>query len=305
MRNASLASSKDLKSPAAVVVRDAFQHHMPYCVTLNEQMRAAEDEPLRALLSRVRTRSCTEDDVALVNSRRVDALSDARVLAAIDAGAVVICERNSLREAIGEAAARRFAALRGGPLQIYAAHDYRVADAAHKDDGASNAADVAAVAAAAAAGGRRRKRVASRPLTAAMQKYVASVPANNTGKLPREVFFFPGMPVVVIDNVAGGKSGVQLGIANGMTGIVVGGVDNGDDGITVGQGVRAATRTASHPRPCWCASTRRSIVRATRIVSSSRVSRQALWRSSPKIAVRFRCRLPTQLGARQTSTSAS
>ena len=228
-----------LKSPAAMAAREAFQEQVPLCIILSEQMRNGDDE-LRGFLSRLRTRSCTPADVDFINRHRVEKLTDPRVKVAVDGGALVICDKNDKRESIGRVLARRYAWRRKGVLEIYAAHDYRTANATPKNDARTDPRDVANVARAAAKATTRqqRRKVMPRPLTTAQREYIATKPMSSTGHLPRELMFYPSLPVVCTGNAAGGKSGgVRIGIANGNTGIIVRVLYDGPAGVEHG-GVR-------------------------------------------------------------------
>ena len=191
---------------------------MPSVITLDEQMRAAGDRQLVEFFARLRARRCNLADVAMLEGRRVNDLGSARVLTAVDRGHVIICESNALREALSNVAVQRLvarrAAAQGAQLEGFAAHDVRTADMATRHDAAARAADIAAVA--------RRPRVAPRPLQPAMKQFIARQPASRTGKLSSTLWYFPGLPVVVVDNTAAGPRGVQLGIANGVSGRLVG-----------------------------------------------------------------------------------
>lgn len=217
VNSASLASTlRPLKGDDGAA-RAIFQS-MPNVITLNEQMRAAGDRRLVEFFERLRARRCTVDDAAMLEARRVDELGDARVLSAVDRGHVIICENNALREALSNVAVRRLvsrrAAAQGVQLEGYAAHDMRVADMANSRDDAARAVDVAAV--------RSRRRTPLRPLEPAMKTFIAGQPAARTGKLSSTLWYFPGLPVVIVDNGAAGPRGVQLGIANGVSGRLVG-----------------------------------------------------------------------------------
>jgi hypothetical protein len=220
--------------PADVALtRLKFHSNIEDSIVLSKSMRAVADKEFADLQMRMRSGTCNAGDVASLNARCVERMFDPRVVDAIDAGAKCIVSDNGLRDALNAAMAQRWATRRGRELRLYAAHDVRTRKridddgnrATRADTDAANATTATTTTAAMTSDQRSRARA---PLTAAERAAVARVDTQHAAKLPHVFACALGMPVLLTDNAAGGAGGVQIGVANGVSGVVVGVIDDSD-----------------------------------------------------------------------------
>lgn len=120
-----LTSTADDVDVDVAVSRAQFHSDDWRTIVLHRPMRASNDEPFARFLDHLRAGACVNDDLNLVNSRRVATINDARVLALIDDGARIVVPHNNQRDVINLIAARRWAASRELPLTFYSSFDTR------------------------------------------------------------------------------------------------------------------------------------------------------------------------------------
>lgn len=169
-------------------------------VVLRQNMRqcqsGSDDEKLKTLLTNVRYKSCTDEDILFLLSMMPTECGGHRdVNSIVTRTSSIITATNAARDAINEKCAIRFAHETGQTLTTFFAIDRLNEKTGRK------------------AGGERKN---SR-LSPAERELLLKLPSSNTEKVPGKLEICIGIPVILKKNEA-----TELGMTNGAEGVVVG-----------------------------------------------------------------------------------